>query len=135
MKLITRDTDYAIRALIYIARNKDRIVSITELVKKLDIPRPFLRKILQLLSTNGVLKSYKGKNGGFELVRKPEKIRLLDLVEIFQGKFKLSECLFKKKICPNKISCKLRVQLDSLEELVENKIKEITLASLLNLDN
>jgi len=134
MKLITRDTDYSIRALTYIARNKDRIVSITELVKELDIPKPFLRKILQLLSTSGVLKSYKGKNGGFELAIKPEKIRLLDLMEIFQGKFKLSECLFKKKICPNQISCKLREQLDSLEELVENKVKEITLASLLNLD-
>ena len=134
MKLITRDTDYSIRALIYIARNKDRIVSVTELVKELDTPRPFLRKILQLLSTSGVLKSYKGKNGGFELARKPEKICLLDLMEIFQGKFKLSECLFKKKICPNQISCKLRAQLDSLGELVENKIKEITLTTLLNLD-
>ena len=134
MKLITRDTDYSIRALIYIARNKDRIVSITELVKELGTPRPFLRKILQSLSTSGVLKSYKGKNGGFELARKQETIRLLDLMEIFQGKFKLTECLLKKKICPNQISCKLRAQLDSLEELVENKIKEITLASLLNLD-
>ena len=131
MKLITRDTDYSIRALTYIARNKDRIVSITELVKELDIPRPFLRKILQLLSTSGVLISYKGKNGGFELVIKPENLRLLDLIEIFQGKFVLNECLFKKKICPDQVSCKLRAQLDSLEELVENKIKEITLASLL----
>ena len=135
MKLITRDTDYSIRALVYIASNKDRIISITELVKELDTPRPFLRKILQSLSASGVLKSYKGKNGGFELARTPGKIRLLDLMEIFQGKFVLSECLFKKNICPNQISCKLRAQLDSLEELVENKIKEITLASLLNLDN
>ena len=131
MKLITRDTDYSIRALIHIARNKDRIISITELVRELGTPRPFLRKILQSLSTSGVLKSYKGKSGGFELVRKPEKIYILDLMEIFQGKFKLTECLFKKKICPNQISCELKSKLDSLEELVENKIKEITLASLL----
>ena len=55
-------------------------------------------------------------------------------MEIFQGKFILSECLFKKELCPNQISCKLKAQLDSLEKLVENKIKEITLESLLNLD-
>src|SRR4030065_1518246 len=103
MKFITRDTDYSIRALIYIASDKDRIISITELVKELETPRPFLRKILQSLSTSGVLKSYRGKNGGFELVKKPEKIYLLDLIEIFQGKFKLSECLFKKTVCPNLI--------------------------------
>ena len=131
MKLITRDTDYSIRALIYIAGNRDRIVSITELVKKLDTPRPFLRKILQLLSTNGVLKSYKGKNGGFKLAKNPEEIYLFYLMEIFQGKFTLGECLFKKTVCPNQISCTLKAQLDTIENLVENKIKEITLKSLL----
>ncbi|MCL4418146.1 MAG: Rrf2 family transcriptional regulator [Actinobacteria bacterium] len=131
MKLITRDTDYSIRALVYIGRKKDRIISITELVKEFGAPRPFLRKILQSLSAKGVLKSYKGKNGGFELAKSPEKIYILDLMEIFQGKFKLTECLFKKKICPNQINCELKSKLDSLEELVENKIKEITLASLL----
>jgi Rrf2 family protein len=122
MKLITRDTDYSIRALIYIASNKDRIISITELVKELDTPRPFLRKILQSLSTSGVLKSYRGKNGGFELAGKPEKIRLLDLMEIFQGKFKLSECLFKKELCPNKISCK-RILAEHQKNIYEDTKK------------
>ncbi|MBU2258562.1 MAG: Rrf2 family transcriptional regulator, partial [Candidatus Omnitrophica bacterium] len=65
MKLITRDTDYALRALCFIAKNKDKVTPAPELVAKLKIPRPFLRKILQSLDKNGLLKSYKGKGGGF----------------------------------------------------------------------
>ena len=56
MKLITRDTDYAIRALCFIARFKKKIVSVSELVKVLKIPRPFLRKILQTLNKKRILK-------------------------------------------------------------------------------
>jgi Rrf2 family protein len=130
MKLITRDTDYAIRALNYIVCNEGRIIPITELVRELETPKPFLRKILQLLSINGILKSYKGKNGGFELAKEPEKIFLLDLMEIFQGKFKISECIFKKNSCPNQQYCLLKVEIDSIEKMVLEKISAITMKSL-----
>ena len=130
MKLITRETDYAIRALNYIACNEDRTISITELVKELETPKPFLRKILQLLSINGILKSYRGKNGGFVLAREPDKIFLLDLMQVFQGKFKISECIFKKNTCPDQQYCLLKTEIDSIEKMVLEKISSITLKSL-----
>ena len=130
MKLITRETDYAIRALNYIACNEDRTISITELVKELETPKPFLRKILQLLSINGILKSYRGKNGGFVLAREPDKIFLLDLMQVFQGKFKISECIFKKNTCPDQQYCLLKNEIDSIEKMVLEKISSITLKSL-----
>ena len=58
MKLITRDTDYAIRALSCIAADKEKVYTVTELTKSLDVPRPFLRKILQILNHKGLLKSH-----------------------------------------------------------------------------
>jgi Rrf2 family protein len=130
MKLITRDTDYAIRALNYIVCNEGRTISIKELVKELETPKPFLRKILQLLSINGILKSHKGKNGGFELAMEPGKIYVLDLMQIFQGKFKISECIFKKNTCPNQQYCLLKTEIDSIEKMVLEKIGTITLKSL-----
>ena len=66
MKLITRDTDYAVRALCFIGQRQKRLISASELVANLKIPRPFLRKILQTLNREGILNSYKGKGGGFE---------------------------------------------------------------------
>ena len=58
MKLITRNTDYAIRALCFIARKKKQVVSVKELVSKLRIPKPFLRKISQRLNKERILVSY-----------------------------------------------------------------------------
>jgi hypothetical protein len=74
MKLINRDTDYALRAMSFIVKYNKKIVSVAELVKSLKIPQPFLRKILQKLNKQGILKSYKGKDGGFLLAKPANKI-------------------------------------------------------------
>jgi Rrf2 family protein len=113
------------------AQQKGRLVAVGELVKRLGIPRPFLRKILQRLNREGLLKSYKGKGGGFVLTLSPEKIFLTDLVKIFQGKLELNECIFKKAICPNRNICLLKKKIDSIEKQVISELKSINIESLL----
>lgn len=131
MKLITRNTDYAVIALRYICRNKGRVISVNDLTRESGIPRPFLRTILQVLSQRKLLKSFKGKGGGFMLASRPQKIFLVDLIEIFQGPFVLNECIFKKKLCPDRYHCALKRKINDIEEKVVTKLKAITLASLL----
>jgi Rrf2 family protein len=131
MKLITRDTDYAVRALCYIAKKKDKIVSVSNLSQKLNIPKPFLRKLLQILNTKGLLESYKGKGGGFVLVAVPKKITLLDLIEVFQGKMMLSDHTFRGKRCPYIKRCALKKRIDDIERCVIDKLKSINIAALI----
>lgn len=131
MKLITRDTDYAVRALCCIAKDVDKVVSATDLVKCLKIPRPFLRKILQILNNEGILISAKGKGGGFALAKIPERIFLIDLIKIFHGDFRLNECFFKKRVCPNIKACPLKKEIDLMQKYVVNRLSCITIASLL----
>ncbi|TBR16930.1 Rrf2 family transcriptional regulator [bacterium] len=133
MKIITRDTDYAVRALIYMAQTKKKIISTGELIEKLKIPKPFLRKILQTLNKKGVLISYKGPDGGFSLAKPYGKIYLIDLIEIFQGPFMINECVFKKKICPNRSTCSLKSKLDYIEAKVVKELKPVTIKSLLEI--
>ena len=131
MKLITRDTDYAVRALCHIACQNERIVSVSELVRKLKIPRPFLRKILQALNKFGILKSYKGSGGGFLLAKPAGKIYLTDLMSIFQGVLEINECIFKKRICPNRGICVLRGKINLIQKRVLSELNSINIASLL----
>lgn len=131
MKLITRNTDYAIRAICMMAKNTDRLVSVTDIVKTLKIPRPFLRKILQLLNKKGIIKSYKGIGGGFKLERAPDKIFLKDVVGIFQGTLKINECFFKKTLCPNRKVCPLKKKLDKIEAYVSSELGGITVSDLI----
>ena len=131
MKLITRDSDYAIRALSYIARRKDKVVSVKELAKRLRIPKPFLRKILQKLNKKALLKSYKGIGGGFMLLCSPHKILITEVMKIFQGPIKFNEHLFKKSACPHIKTCILKKKLDIIEENAVSELKSITIASLI----
>ena len=132
MKLITRNTDYAMRALCYIAGQSKTSVSAEEMVTRLKIPRPFLRKILQILSGEGLLKSTKGQGGGFSLACSKEKVLLTDLIRIFQNTIQLNECVFKKKTCPNRSTFMLKKKIDSIERDVFKRLRGISIASLIH---
>jgi Rrf2 family protein len=131
MKLITRDTDYAVRALSCIAGSGDKVFTVDDLSEKLSMPRPYLRKILQILNRKGILKSFKGRGGGFSLVVDPRKISIFDLMEIFQGSFQLSEHLFKGEKCPMIRACKLKKKLDLVERVIIKELKFFTIESML----
>ena len=131
MKLITRDTDYALRAICAIAKQKEKMVSVSALTQELKIPRAFLRKILQILQKKGILKSSKGSGGGFLLARPAKEIFLTDLIEVFQGPLQLNECFLKKMTCPNTKSCALKKRIDHIEVYVINRLKTVSAASLL----
>jgi len=122
------------RALIFMARcvNKDGkdIFTVDEIVEKEDLPGRFLRKILQCLAQKGILSSHKGKDGGFSFLKSPNEIYLLDIVNIFQGKLDLTNCLLKGKVCPNVKKCLLREKLKKVNSLVTEELGKITVASL-----
>jgi Rrf2 family protein len=107
------------------------VVSVPELVAALKIPKPFLRRILQVLAREGILESYKGNKGGFILKKQPRDIRLADVITAFQGTVKLNDCLFKKKVCPNRAQCPLRRQIVDIEQYAQDKFASVTLATLL----
>jgi Rrf2 family protein len=113
------------------AKRSDRRVSATELSRKLKIPYPFLRTILQTLNAKGILNSLKGKGGGYALARSPEKICLTELIKILQGPVNLAECIFRASVCPGSRTCRLRKVMLRLQKTVIAELKSITLASML----
>lgn len=130
MKLITRDIDYAVKALLFIARNNNQRNTVTDLAQKLNVPYPFLRKIFRILSRQGILSSSKGREGGFSLAKPPDKIRLTDLIRIFHGPVELAECVFKDKVCPDIKTCPLRQKILRLQALFLSELQAVTIASL-----
>lgn len=134
MKLITRDVDYAVKALLFISRNNNQRNTVTDLAQKLDVPYPFLRKIFRILSRQGILSSSKGKKGGFSLTKPPDKIRLTDLIRIFHGPVELAKCVFKDKVCPDIKTCPLRQKILRLQALFLSELQAVTIASLIEGD-
>lgn len=130
MNLINRDTDYAVRALRHMAQRPSEILSVADLHTELNVPRPYLRSILQKLARDGILRSHRGQRGGFELNKLPEDILLTDVMELFQGKICLTECMSHGEVCPNRATCPLRVTVKEVEALVVDKLRSTTIASL-----
>ena len=132
MKLITRNAGYVIRALMYMAKREGSVVSVNELVSKTHIPRAFLRRLLQVLNKNKILKSLKGKGGGFSLGVSPAEIRIVDIIKIFQKDTSIINCVLRKSICPNIKTCPLRKKIKEIEAYVLGQLRSITIASLLD---
>ena len=131
MKLITKDTDYAMRALTYMAKNNGEINSVKEISESLNISLPYLRKILQILTKRGILSSSKGKGGGFTFDKSPDKIYIIDLINIFQGEINIRHCVVREDICPNITTCLLHKKLFELEKLIKSEINLLTIKALI----
>ena len=131
MKLITKDTDYATRALCFIAKQRGEVVSVKELVACLKVPQPFLRKILQVLNKRRLLKSYKGKGGGFVPACDLRRISVSDIMEIFQGPFDIIEHTFKGRMCPEAKRCCFKKRLDRIGSKVKSELGSISINSLM----
>ncbi|PIQ89124.1 MAG: hypothetical protein COV72_04845 [Candidatus Omnitrophica bacterium CG11_big_fil_rev_8_21_14_0_20_42_13] len=131
MSLINRDTDYAIKALCFMAKQNKEKLKVSDLTRALKIPYPFLRKILQALHKHGFLAASKGKGGGFILARSPRRIFLNDLILVFQGPLKLNNCFLNKKICPDVNSCLLRRKISDIEKRLKSELSLLTLDSLM----
>ena len=81
-----------------------------------------------------MLKSYKGKGGGFKLPKASDKILITDLMRIFQGPFELNEHIFKKRLCLYVKTCALKKKLDAIEKIVVRELEAITIFSLIKDD-
>jgi len=113
------------------AKLKQKVVPVGQLVSCLKIPRPFSRKILQQLNKKRILHSSKGKGGGFSLSRRPDKLSLYDLITAFQGPLRLNDHSFKKRVCPHIKNCKVKKKLDSVEKIMIGQLKSITIADII----
>ncbi|TAN45807.1 MAG: Rrf2 family transcriptional regulator [Nitrospirae bacterium] len=102
---ITRETDYAIRCVLYLSTVKDAVIMMEEISAKMDIPKSFLAKILQKLARRGIVKSFRGVKGGFQLAHNPSQINLADVIEAIQGPLFMNKCIVDAKVCSRTGSC------------------------------
>lgn len=131
MKLLNKNVDYAIRALLHLGSGQDGYISAVEISREQRIPYEYLRKLLRRLIKAKIVESKEGGSGGFRLKMDPKKIKVIKLIEIFQGSLQLSECMFRKKPCHNRSHCVLRRNILRIEALVTKEFERITVGSLL----
>jgi Rrf2 family protein len=130
---ITRQADYATRAILYLARvGKNERVATSQIAKEQKIPPSFLAKIISQLSIAGLLDTSRGAHGGVSLARAPEQIKLLDVIEAVDGPILLNVCIENKGACELEENCSLQlawyeIQNSLVLKLRSTNFRELTL--------
>ncbi len=133
---ITRQADYALRAMLYLARmNSDMRAATSQIATEQQIPPSFLAKIISQLSIAGLINTSRGAKGGVSLSRPAEEISMLEVVEAIDGPINLNICSHNAGVCPFGEDCPIQpIWSDAQLELI-NKLKSTNFAQLAKLNN
>lgn len=131
--MLSNTCKYAIRAVLYLAINhkEGQKIGIKKISEDLEMPSPFLGKILQVLSKNKLLDSTKGPHGGFSIGKDANEISLLDIVQIIDGLDFFHDCVIGVRICEDdpekKKLCPFHSELDPLRDKLYEQFKSLTI--------
>jgi len=129
---ITRQADYALRAMIYLARlEPNQRAATSQIALEQHIPPSFLAKIISQLSIAGLIHTSRGARGGVSMARTPGEVSILEVVEAIDGPIALNECTAISGSCQFGDNCPMRpIWCDTQAELVE-KLRTTTFAQVL----
>lgn len=124
---ITLESDYAVRIVGCLAESGRRMDAKT-ISEQTCVTLRFALKILRKLVASGIIKSFKGTQGGYELAKKPSEISLKDVIETVEGKYQLSKCLSGDYDCNRGMSgiCRFQKVYDEISAEVEKKLDSYT---------
>lgn len=129
---ITRQADYAVRAVRYLARQgANQRAATSTVAQEMKIPPSFLAKIISQLSIAGLLHTSRGARGGVTLARAAKDISLLDVVEAIDGPILINECVGDPTGCAFSDECAVHpiwveVQQDLVKRLRETRFDKLS---------
>ena len=128
--MLSQTVEYALRAAVFLATRYGEPATTGEVAERTRVPAPYLSKILQSLVRGGIVRSQRGVGGGVTLVRSPDELTILEVVNAV-------EPIKRIRTCPLGITthgprlCPLHRRLDSALASVETAFGETTLAEVL----
>lgn len=108
---LTRQSNYAIRALVYCAVNEPGLSRVSDIAKAYSISELFLFKLIKPLVENGLIQTVRGRHGGIKLGKPADQITLLDTIRLTEENFALAECFEDGADCPLIGECDLNSAL------------------------
>ncbi len=131
---ITQETDYAVRIVYCLANSQGRKDART-ISEEMGVTLRFSLKILHKLVGSGIVKSYKGTKGGYELARSASEVNLKQVIEAIEGTYKLTKCIdpefcceWKDKMAPG--LCSFRKEFARISKYVNDELEKVTFDKL-----
>lgn len=129
MEMLSNASKYAINAILYLASesSEEKKIGSREIAASIDVPVPYLAKLLQDMARKDVISSSKGPKGGFYLTDENRSQKLINVVSHIDGLAKFEECVLGLKDCSNEKPCPIHFSVQPFkqkffEELSTNSI-------------
>jgi Rrf2 family nitric oxide-sensitive transcriptional repressor len=128
---INRQTDYAIRILLALARqNTQQFLTTSRIQQEMLIPRATCLRVVAELAKGGFIHTHPGRAGGLQLARPAIDTNLRQVVSFFEKNFTVSECLHEIDTCPFGQNCPVRCRWARLQALILKELESITFDEL-----
>ena len=129
--MISKTSEYALRAVIHLARETDRSLTTRELAETTSVPAGYLSKVLQSLGRSELVVSQRGLGGGHALARAPEAITVLDVVNAVDPIRRITECPLGLRSHRGEF-CALHRRLDRAVAAVEKELAGARISELVD---
>lgn len=131
MKLSTRGR-YGTRLMIDLAQHYAMgPIPLNEIARRQDLSAKYLEQLIILLKGAGLIRSVRGRRGGYMLARKPEDINLGEIVETLEGKLSLVDCVLEPELCYRAIKCPTRDIWVGMTGMLKKQLCSLTLGYIL----
>ncbi len=126
---ISRASDYAIRGLVYMAKQPAGTVCfVKDIAKNTNSPASFMSKIFQTLAKSGIVNSFTGTKGGFTFNTQPENITIKTVIEIIDGPILLNRCAVNKSACNEIGICDVHYMWTDIRKILINALNSYSIA-------
>ncbi|PAB59901.1 RrF2 family transcriptional regulator [Anaeromicrobium sediminis] len=131
---ITQEADYALRIILYLSKlGVGAKTEANQISDELHIPKRFTLKIMRKLAHSGIVKSYRGVNGGYALDKEPKRVTFKDVIETIDGPICVNRCLIDKNLCNLNIAhkCTIHKALGNTQKMLNDELASINFGDLL----
>lgn len=129
--ILTKRSTYGLRALLrLVPAYPNGLVTGREISEKEEIPRKFLDQLMLALANSGIINSKKGNRGGYRLAKSPEKLRIVDVLNVLTGPVSVAECLKPEYDCPKKGNCQVQAMAKEVQKKLIVYFEDLNLQQL-----
>jgi FeS assembly SUF system regulator len=130
MLRISKMTDYAVVILTELANGGQEADTASALAERTRLAQPTVSKLLKTLQAAGIVRSIRGRNGGYALVNSPNRVTLTTIIEAVEGPIAMTECALESGRCEIETDCSVRPHWRLINGAIREALNDLTLDEL-----
>ena len=132
--MFSQTVEYALRAIVHLAKQPEVLQTTAQIAKATQVPAPYLSKVLQTLTGEGLVTVKRGVRGGFLLGKTPDQLTIYEVVQSVDPIQRIHTCPLELSSHRKKL-CSLHKKMDSAMKSIEDVFRSTTLSDLMNSPN